>query len=342
VKSNIEDSPDSEHIRAMTADQPLAAIARIAENSSDLIAVISEGGVVVYANPAASMTFGVTMEEAVGSSTFSYVHPDDLDRVKTQLAQLVRSPGASVIDTVRFVSPSGVRVLQIVSTNCVDNAAVAGIVVNGRDVTERNEYVDKLQASLDAITVTVANMVEIRDPYTAGHQREVAYIATAIARELALSDDEVKGIEVASTLHDIGKNAIPTEILTRPGRLSDAEFEIIKTHSQAGYDIVAEVPFPWPVADMILQHHERLDGSGYPNGLRGSSIPMGSRILAVADVVSAMSGHRPYRPALGVDAALAEIKVQRGVLFDPVVVDSCLRLFRKGHLHLAEAVPEDG
>lgn len=197
------------------------------------------------------------------------------------------------------------------------------------------------QTITDAITIAVANIVELRDPYTAGHQREVAQIAGAIARELELSDDEVKGIEVASTLHDIGKHAIPTEILTRPGLLTLAEFEIVKTHAQAGHDIVVEVPFPWPVAEMILQHHERLDGSGYPRGLEDNDILTGSRVLAVADVISAMAGPRPYRPALGLDAAMAEIEANRGRLYDPIVVDTCVHLLREGHIQLTPWVTEE-
>jgi len=315
-------------------------LAALVQHSSDLIAVVDELGVLVYANPAAALIFGVPMEDVVGTSTFRYLHPEDREGVIARFADLVHQPGASVADTVRFVSPLGETcVLETVSTNCLDRAGIAGIVVNGRDVTERNGYVAQLEASFDAITLAIAHMVELRDPYTAGHQREVAGIATAIARELALPEDEVKGIEVASTIHDIGKIAVPAEILTRPGKLTPAEFEIVKTHSQAGADIVADVPFPWPVAEMILQHHERLDGSGYPNALRGSDILAGSRILAVADVVSAMSAHRPYRPALGLEVALAEIESQRDLLYDPEVVDACLRLFRVGHLRLMPFEP---
>lgn len=302
----------------------------LVQHSSDLIIVVDEAGVVLYANPAASVPFGLSPEEVIGTSAFRYIHPDDIERVVARQTLLVQSPGASMADSIRFLSESGeVRVLEIVASNCLHLPSVEGIVINGRDVTERNEFITELLASFDAIAGAMANVVELRDPYTAGHQRQVADIAVAIARELALPDDVVKGLEVASTLHDIGKMAVPAEILTRPGRLSPPEFEIIKTHPQAGYQILADVPFPWPVAEMILQHHERLDGSGYPNGLKGSAILMGSRILAVADVISAMSAHRPYRPAKGVDSALIEIEVNRGLLYDPAVVDACLRLFRE-------------
>ncbi len=311
----------------------------LVQHSSDLIVVVDEAGAVAYANPAALVMFGVSAEEAIGTTTFQYVHPDDLERLIARHAELLQTPGASVAETLRFVSATGeVRVLEVVGTNCLQVGGVGGIVINGRDVTERNEYILKLETSFDAITMAMANVVELRDPYTAGHQRQVADIATAIARELALADDAVKGTEVAATLHDIGKIAIPAEILTRPGRLSPAEFEMIKTHPEAGYHIVAQVPFPWPVAEMILQHHERLDGSGYPKALRASAISIGSRILAVADAVSAMSAHRPYRLARGLDAALAELEANRGTLYDPVVVDACIGLFRERHFQLMPSI----
>ncbi len=307
----------------------------LVEHSSDLIVVIDAEGAVNYANPAASLMFGVPLEEVIGRPAFHFVHPHDLDQMVTRFAGFVRSTGSSEIETVRFVSASGaIRVLETVVTNCLDNDAISGIVINGRDVTERNEYMTTLEESFDSITLAVANMVELRDPYTAGHQRQVAHIAGAIARELFLPEGDVKGIEVASTIHDIGKIAVPSEILNRPGKLSSAEFEIIKAHSQTGRDIVADVPFPWPVGEMILQHHERMNGSGYPRGLKGSSILMGSRILAVADVVSAMSEHRPYRPAPGLVAALDEVEANRGELFDAEAVDACLRLFRERQLPL--------
>ena len=316
-------------------DDIAAAVAQVAEHSAGLTIVVDSAGAVVYANPTALAIFGISGKKAIGADAFSFLHPDDIERVKARFIDLLRSPGASVTDSVRFLSSSGeVRELEIVSTNCLDGAVVPGIVVNGRDVTERNAHVARLQASLDAITSTVSKIAELRDPYTAGHQRQVAHIAVAIARELGLSDDEVKGIEVAAIIHDIGKIAVPAEILAFPGKLSDAQFEIVKTHPQAGRDIVADAPFPWPVAEMILQHHERLDGSGYPRGLKGSATLLGSRILAVSDVVSAMAEHRPYRPTLGIAGALAEIASNRGRLYDNAAVDACLHLFAEGLLDL--------
>lgn len=185
-----------------------------------------------------------------------------------------------------------------------------------------------LAGTIQAIAVTV----EKRDPYTAGHQRRVASLSVAIAEELGLDDDRITGLRLGATIHDIGKIYVPSEILTRPGKLAAIEFELIKSHSQVGYDIMKDVKLPWPVAEMILQHHERIDGSGYPQRLKGDAILLEARILTVADVTEAMLSHRPYRPSLGLEAALAEIARHRGIYYDPVAVDACLHLFRdKGY-----------
>jgi putative nucleotidyltransferase with HDIG domain len=173
----------------------------------------------------------------------------------------------------------------------------------------------------------LATLSEVRDLYTAGHQRRVTRLACALARELGLPDDRVAGLRVIGLLHDMGKISVPAEILSKPGKLSDTEFAIIKSHAQAGYEIVKEIQFPWPVAEVILQHHERLDGSGYPQGLQGDGILSDAKILAVADVVEAMASHRPYRPALGIELALDEIAQEKGILYDPEVVDACIKLF---------------
>jgi putative nucleotidyltransferase with HDIG domain len=171
--------------------------------------------------------------------------------------------------------------------------------------------------------------VDLRDPYTAGHQQKVAGLASVIAREMGMDDLAVDHLIMAATVHDIGKMYVPADILSKPGKLSTLEWEIIKTHAQGGYEILAGIEFSRPVAKMVLQHHERLDGSGYPNGLKDGEILLEAKILAVADVVEAMASHRPYRPALGIDMALHEIEHQKGELYDPEVVEICLRLFRE-------------
>ena len=182
----------------------------------------------------------------------------------------------------------------------------------------------QLQNNLEDTIRAIASIVEIRDPYTAGHQRRVADLACAIARQMGLPDEQVHGIQIAGIVHDLGKIQVPAEILSKPGSLSEIEYALIKQHAQAGFDILKGVEFPWPVAKMVLQHHERLDGSGYPQGIKGDAILLDARILSVADVVEAMSSHRPYRAGLGVDAALDEITRGRGTHFDPTVVDACL------------------
>jgi putative nucleotidyltransferase with HDIG domain len=186
----------------------------------------------------------------------------------------------------------------------------------------------ELQKLMDGVIQAVTMVVEIRDPYTAGHQRRAAELARAIAREMNLSEWAVIGIHIAGLLHDVGKVAVPIEILNKPGKISQYEFSIIKTHCRVGYQILQRVAFPWPIAQVILQHHERLDGSGYPEGLTGDNIVLAARILGVADVVEAMSSHRPYRAALGLGCALQEISQARSVLYDAEVVDACLKLFK--------------
>lgn len=179
-------------------------------------------------------------------------------------------------------------------------------------------------------TVQVAMILsEMRDPYTTGHERRVAEIAVAISAELCFDRNQQEGIRVAGYLHDVGKIKLPAEILSKPGKLTENEYNLIKDHAQSGYDVLSRVDFPWPIADVALQHHERIDGSGYPKNLKRESIIIEARIIAVADVVEAMSSHRPYRPGLGIEKALAEIERGRALIYDENVVDACLKLFRE-------------
>jgi HD-GYP domain-containing protein (c-di-GMP phosphodiesterase class II) len=186
---------------------------------------------------------------------------------------------------------------------------------------------EALRTSLEKIIQVIADTIGERDSYTAGHQRRVAAICTKIATELGLSATRIHGLHLAATIHDLGKISIPSEILSKPRRLSVLEFGLIKEHPGTGFNLIKDVDFPWPIAKIIQQHHERIDGSGYPLGLKGEDVLLESKILAVADVVEAMASHRPYRAALGMDAALSEITSQRGKRFDPDVVDACLRVF---------------
>ena len=202
------------------------------------------------------------------------------------------------------------------------------LMVNARTISLK-ETLAKLETSLEGMIHVIAHIVETRDPYTAGHQKRVGLLARAIAVEMGLSDDRVKGIYMGGIIHDVGKIAVPSEILSKPSRLTDIEFQLIKSHAQVGYDILSKIDFPWPIAEMAYQHHERFDGSGYPRGLSGEDILVEARILSVSDVVEAMASHRPYRAGLGIDIALAEIEKNKGRIYDSTVADTCLDLFRK-------------
>jgi len=207
---------------------------------------------------------------------------------------------------------------------------IKGGVLVFRDITERQQAQDaiqntvtKLRKAMSGTIEAMALTVETRDPYTAGHQRRVTDLARAIAEKMGGSAEEIDGIRMAGVIHDLGKISVPAEILSKPGKLSDLEFSLIKIHPQVGYDILKNIDFPWPVADIINQHHERMDGSGYPNHLIKNEILMEARIIAVADVVEAMASHRPYRASLGLDRAIDEVNQKRGIFYDEEVVDAC-------------------
>lgn len=192
------------------------------------------------------------------------------------------------------------------------------------------EMANRLNRSMEQIIIAMSSTIELRSPYTAGHQKRVALLVREIARTMGLSDDEAHGFFLAATIHDIGDIEVPAEILVRPAKLSALEFQLVKRHSQTGYELLKGIEFPWPIAEIILQHHERLDGSGYPRGLKGDDIILGARIIAVADVVEAMSSHRPYRPAHGIDLALAEIEGGKDTKYDARVVEACKQVFQSG------------
>jgi putative nucleotidyltransferase with HDIG domain len=225
-----------------------------------------------------------------------------------------------------------------------DWGAIQGAIVVNLDITLLKEAEEKLQHTLDSLrkafgtTVQVlVSAVEIRDPYTAGHQIRSADLARAIATEMEFTQDRIDGIRIAGVIHDIGKLSVPAEILSKPTKLSEIEFSLIKEHANTGFEILKDVESPWPLAEIVYQHHERMNGSGYPRHLKGEEILMEARILAVADVVESMASHRPYRPALGLNAALEEIENNKGPLYDAGAVDACLRLFREKGFQLERA-----
>jgi HD-GYP domain-containing protein (c-di-GMP phosphodiesterase class II) len=208
-------------------------------------------------------------------------------------------------------------------------AIIKDITESKRAEEELKQSFERMRKALGATVQSISMIVEMKDPYTAGHQQRVSDLARAISTEMGLSADQRDFIRTASAIHDIGKISIPAEILSKSTKLTDMEFNLIKTHAQSGHDILKDIEFPWPVADVVLQHHERMDGSGYPQGLKGNEIFLEARIMAVADVVEAIASHRPYRPSLGIDCALDEISRNKGILYDADVVDACLKLFQE-------------
>ena len=252
------------------------------------LVVIDDEGMLLYASLTALAAFGLSQGDALGTSLFRYVEAGDLERVLVHHSMVLQSPETVVGDSVHFVSgTTEAKTFEIETSNRLHHAEVTGIVMRGREVTERDRFRTSLRASLDQGSDAVSKVMHSADPFTAGHQQQVTAIATAIAYELQLGSDAIRGIEVAAALHDIGEIADTSGALTRPGALSGREFEKVKLHAEAGAQIISGVSFPWPVADMIRQHHERLDGSGYPSGLSGGPDPPG-----VAD-------HRRGRRGLG-------------------------------------------
>lgn len=230
----------------------------------------------------------------------------------------------------RGFASEDIEIMQEVADNLVYGIrALHTNVERIRAEKEVKNSILKLRQTLGAIIQVLEQTVEVRDPYTAGHQRRVAELARTIGEEMGLANDRIDGLRIAGIIHDIGKIYVPAEILSKPRALSPLEFSLIKTHPQVGFDMLKVIDFPWPVSTIVLQHHERIDGSGYPNHLAGDKILLEARILGVADVVEAMASHRPYRPALGVEAALDEVTQMSGRLYDPEVVDVCVRVFKE-------------
>lgn len=231
-----------------------------------------------------------------------------------------------------FIRAIEVGVDQYVTKPVNTDTLLGAIYKSAKTRFQKRDLEKAKQDIIDSLEQTIgvlSRAIELRDPYTDGHQKRVSLLAVAIAEEMGLSSPQTNGIRLGSLVHDVGKIRVPAEILSSPRRLTKIEMDIIRTHIQAGYDILAGATFPWPVARMVLEHHERMDGSGYPRGLSGEDICVEARIIAVADVIEAMSSHRPYRPARDIQAAIAEIQEKRGKLYDENVVDCCIRVLEK-------------
>jgi PAS domain S-box-containing protein len=309
----------------------------LVENASDIIFRTDNTGHFTFVNPAALRITGYEEEVIIGMHYPELIRPDMRDEaIKFFGRQFVKGLN-NTYSEYPIITKKGEEVWFGQNTQLiVEDGNVTGFQSVARDITERKQVEKKLQNTLEslrkAVGATIQVMVsaiEVRDPYTAGHQIRSAGLARAIATEMGLSPDKIEGIRVASSIHDIGKLSIPSEILSKPTKLSELEFSLIKEHAQKGYEILKDVESPWPLAEIVCQHHERMDGSGYPKNLKGNDILIEARILIVADVVEAMDSHRPYRPSLGIDTALEEIEKNRGTLYDKAVADACLRLFRE-------------
>lgn len=301
---------------------------------------IIQSGRFAYVNPHLAALFGYRPEELVGKQFRELVAEPDRALVEESVRRRIAGEIGSIQYSFRGRRKDGSWFDVGVHGSRARYHGQPAVIGLLQDITERRKaeeqakvYTAQLEQAMMGTIDAVSAMVDLRDPYTSGHERRVSEIAAAIGQEMGLPEGEIKGLRIAGALHDVGKIACPAEILTKPSRLTKVEFEIVKAHPQLGYDILKSVHFSWPVAQAILQHHERIDGSGYPQKLRGDEIILPARILAVADTIEAMGSHRPYRAALGIEAALAEVEQQRGRLFDPQVVDACLRLFReKGYV----------
>jgi len=300
----------------------------IFESTGTATLTTEEDTTIVKANKECERITGYAISGLIGKSWTKFVYKEDL-QIMLSRHKARRKDAGSAPDKyeVRLIDAKGDIKNAILSVGMIPGSKRS--IVSMIDITERKQAEDKLKKTLNASIQTMSRIIEAKDPYTAGHQQRVSRLTTAIAKELNLSQDKIEGVRIASLIHDIGKISVPTEILSKSSTLSDLEFNLIKEHSQTGHDILKPIDFSYPVAQIVLQHHERINGTGYPRGLKGEDILLEARILGVADVVEAMSSHRPYRPALGIDAALEDISKNKGILYDPEVVDACLKLFKE-------------
>ena len=310
----------------------------LSENAAFGMALINEDGNFVYINPKFKEIFGYDLSEIPdGRTWFTRAYPDPAYR-HTVIAAWVEDlkgagPGEKRPRVFTVTCKDGTEKI----INLIPVQMETGVhIMTCEDITSRKvaeeelqQTTEKLRKSLSGTIQALSSTVETRDPYTAGHQRKVSNLARTIAQEMGLSNDTVENIRMAGIIHDIGKISIPAEILSKPTKLTATEFSLIKAHSQTAYDILKDVGLPYPIAEIVLQHHERLDGSGYPQGLKNGETLLEAKIISVADVVDAIASHRPYRPGFGIDVALEEIEKNAGVLYDREAVEACLKLFRE-------------
>jgi len=309
----------------------------IFRDNPEAIVYVDEKGTILDINLRFSELFGYSLKEIKGKNINSgIIHPPDKIEEGKDIDNKASSKGYVNFETIRKKKDGTLFPVSMSGSPVVVDGNPRGIIGMFIDITKRKkteeqlkESFKKLQKTMEDSIEAISLVTEARDAYTAGHQRRVTKLAVAVAKDMGFPQDKIEGIKIAALIHDVGKINLPAEILSKPGKLSEIEFNLIKNHSQIGYDILKKIDFLWPIAEIVLQHHEKINGSGYPRGLKGDEILLEARIICVADVVEAMSSHRPYRPALGIDAALNEINKNKGILYDPEVVDVCLRLFKE-------------
>ena len=309
----------------------------LVENASDIIFRTNNTGHFTFVNPATLRITGYEEQVIIGMHYPALIHPDmRSEAIKFFGRQFVKGLH-NAYSEYPIITKEGHEVWLGQNTQLiVENGNVTGFQSVARDITERKKAEETLKETLESLRKSIATTIqvlgtasEVRDPYTAGHQKRVADLARAIATEMGLPQDKIEGIRMAGSIHDIGKLSIPAEILSKPTKLTEIEFSMIKKHAQSGYEILKDVESPWPLAQIVYQHHERMNGSGYPRNLKGNEILIEARIMVVADVVETMASYRPYRPTLGIEAALEEIERNKGILYDDTVAEACLRLFRE-------------
>lgn len=301
------------------------------------IVYVDEKGDVLDINLRFSKLFGYPLKEIKGKNiNCGIIHPPDKVEEGKDIDSKTLLKGYLNFETIRKKKDGTLFPVSISGSPVVVDGKPRGIIGMFADITERKkneeqlkESFKKLQKTMEDSIYAISMITEARDAYTAGHQRKVSKLAVALAEEMGFTQNRVEGIKIAALIHDVGKINLPAEILSKPGKLSEIEFSLIKNHSKIGYDILKKVDFLWPVAEIVYQHHEKVNGSGYPRGLKGDEILLEAKIICVADIVEAMSSHRPYRPALGIDVALEEISKNKGILYEPEIVDVCLRLFKE-------------
>jgi PAS domain S-box-containing protein len=305
----------------------------VVENADEAI-LIAQDGLLKYVNPTTLKILGYSEDLLTSRPFIEIIHPEDREKLYEAHSRRMKGEETRPVLQFRVIAQDGTFKLAASHAIMISWEGKPATLNYLTDITdqkkadeERQKGFERLRKALGATIQAIAVTVETRDPYTAGHQRRVTGLSRAIAKEMGLESDQTEGIRMAGVIHDLGKIAIPAEILSKPSKLSEIEYRLIQRHSRAGYDILKDIEFPWPVAQIVLQHHERIDGSGYPGGLKGEEILIEARIIAVADVVEAIASYRPYRPGLGMEKAIGEITRNKGVLYDPNVVDACLRLF---------------